>query len=59
MSDFSDMLHRSCEEQNKDLDSGPVTAGDDGMFKLESVYSSLLVFMLYFSQQCQFVRLNG
>jgi len=42
MSDFSDMLHRSCEEKTKDLDSGPVTAGDEGMFKLESVFSSLV-----------------
>jgi len=42
MSDFSDMLHRSCQEKTKDLDSGPVTAGDEGMFKLESVYSSLV-----------------
>jgi len=39
MSDFSDMP-QSCEEKTKALDSGPVTAGDEGMFKLELVYSS-------------------
>ena len=42
MSDFSDMLHQSCKEKTEVLDSDPVTAGDEGMFKLESVYSSLV-----------------
>ena len=44
------MLHRSCGKKTKDLDSGPVTAGDEKMFKLESVYSLLVgLYVLFLS----------
>jgi len=50
MSDFSDMLHRSCGKKTKDLDIGPGTAGDEEMFKLESVYSPLVgLYVLFLS----------
>jgi len=42
MSDFSDMLHRSCEVKTNDLDSGSTQTGDDVMFKVELVYLLLV-----------------
>jgi len=42
MSDFSDMLHRSCEVKTNDLDSGSTQTDDDVMFKVELVYLLLV-----------------
>jgi len=42
MSDFSDMLHRSCEVKINDLDSDSEQQSDGVMFKLE-LFDLLLV----------------